>query len=224
MTRVQANQTEVALARASVAVLSAHAHLIEGVVIRLGDQLSTDRIVDLYCTANALDPRDAAWLRMHTLAHLGAGRRQLARPDRHDHGRVWRLVEEEFRELVAPHVEGELREALRYEFAHARAVVIRVHARNAARFAAATAGEGSTTAAVARYIRKMEVPPEISSAVFAFALDRRMATGLAALTVAAGDGALKHLVAGTTQECAAATPASSSENRPVHPPDHVVMS
>jgi hypothetical protein len=218
MTSVQAHQTQVALAQASVTVLSAHAHLIEGMVIRLGDQLSTDRIVDLYCTANALNPGDAAWLRMHTLAHLGAGRRKLARPDRHDHGRVWSLVAEELRELVAPHVEGELREALRYEFAHARAVVIRVHARNAARFAAATAGEGSTTAAVARYIRKMEVPPEISSAVFAFALDRRMATGLAALTVAAGDGALKHLAVATTPECTAVPPQSSSAQPPVGRP------
>jgi hypothetical protein len=32
MTIVQAHQTEVALARASIAVLSAHAHLIEGAV------------------------------------------------------------------------------------------------------------------------------------------------------------------------------------------------
>jgi hypothetical protein len=213
MARDQARQAEVALARASEAVLAAHAHLIEGVVVRLGDQLCTDRIVDLYCTANALDPSDAAWLRMHTLAHLGAGQSHAARADRPGHGRVWKLVGEELRELLAPHVEGRLRESLRHEFAHARAAIIRVHARNAARFADATAGDGSTTAAVARYIRKMAVPPEISSAVFAFALDRGTAHGVRALTVTAGSGDLKHLAVAPSPERAPLPPEDSS----VHP-------
>jgi hypothetical protein len=182
MTREQARQIEVALARATETVLSAHAHLIEGMVIRLGDQLPVDRIVDVYCSANNIDPMDAAWLRIHTLAHLGAGRTRTKRLRRQGHGLLDAPIMEELRIWAAPYFEGELREALRFEFAHARAVMIRVHARNAARFAELTAGDMSVRAAVATYIQQMEVSQDLGPAVYAFALDLGFTGGRTALT------------------------------------------
>lgn len=203
MRRDQARRVEVALARATETVLSAHAHLIEGVVLRLGDQLPTDRIVDLYCSANDIDPTDAAWLRIHTLAHLGAGRSRPVPPGRHRHRLLNGPLTEEIRTWAAPYIEDDLREALRYEFAHARAVMIRVHARNAARFADATVGDMSPRAAVATYIRRMDVPPNVCAAVYAFALDLGFAARQTALPTSAGHDATVQRVSAADSERAA---------------------
>lgn len=192
---MKARRAEVALARATATLLSVHAHLIEGITISLAGRLPPDRVVELYCSAQDVAQLDEAWLRVHALAHLGCGRMTTddTAVDSDPARRLWASLRHEVRIRTAPQWDAALREELRYEFAHARAVLIKVHARNAIRFADDLSPTTPYAAAVAQYIRRMDIADDISGAVYAFAMDRKIRTeGTGLLPLARAGNAIQN--------------------------------
>jgi hypothetical protein len=176
-------RVEVELARSRAVLLSTHAHLSETIAARVGDRLPTARLVQLYCRALRLPDFDEVWLRIHAVAHAGSGG-PVWQDTVHDGAavrRIWRSLLEEIRISLAPHGDEALQERLAYEFAAARAVVMKVHVRNATRLAAALSPAVSGPAAVAQYIRHMDLPDDMRGAVYAFAVARLHAARYAAM-------------------------------------------
>jgi hypothetical protein len=167
------------LARARAALLSVHAHLVQEIATRLGGRLSTARIVRRYCQANGLSDFDELWLRIQAIAHAGTGR-TIGSVAAVSGGALGSLLAE-VRAGIAPHGDSELQERLTCEFAAARAIVLKVHIRNAVGLARALAPAMTASAAVAFYIHELDVPHDLSGAVFALALthlDRHSRSGM----------------------------------------------
>jgi hypothetical protein len=167
LTATARRQAEPEIARARSVLLSTHAHLVEGIVSRLGNRLTTSRVVELYSRAQKLEDFDEQWLRIRAVAHAGHGG-----VDNVDSvGGVAGDVAEHFRDSVLPYRDAELRALLASEFAVARATIIRVHVRNAVRLARTLAPDTAAPAAVALYIRCAEPPDDVAGAVHAFAVE-----------------------------------------------------
>lgn len=164
--------TQRQLARARAALMSTHAHLIQDIASRLGEYMPTARLVDLYCRVQRLSEFDEKWLRLQAVAHVGLGKTpEAVAAHARSHGdSAFRALVEEFRVGIAPVGDHHLQERLACEFAAARTVVLKVHVRNAIALAHLLAPELTAPAAVAWYIRDMDVPDDISGAVYAFAV------------------------------------------------------
>lgn len=185
-----ARRVEIALAQANATLLSAHAHLSKAAAVRLSTRIPASRAIALYSQAHELSPVDSEWIRIQTLAHMGAdyfppeptlpaGTRRIAR--------IRFAIREWLRVRFAPHGDPVLREMLTYEYAHARAILLKVHVRNALRFAAALQPEISGPAAVVLYIDRVEVPRDLGSAVYALSVGQ-LAAGRFGALLAPGRG------------------------------------
>jgi len=168
---VSSSHAELQIARARVTMLATHAHVTDGLVARLGGRLPTVRLIELYCSALGMSQFEEVWLQIHAVAHAGTGRAPRDEPGR---GRAVRRalhgLVDSIRFALAPHGDPELQEMLAYEFAAARVTVIKVHVRSAVSLARALRADMSAPAAVALYIRQLDVPEDLRGAVFALAL------------------------------------------------------
>jgi hypothetical protein len=167
-------RVQVELARCRAALLSAHAQLSQDIAVRLGDRLPTTRLIELYCRAQHLSELDEAWLRINAVAHAGGGWHADA-TEVHD-GRtaadLWNSVRDNVRVHFAPLGDAALQERLQYEFAMARAVLIKVHVRNAVAMAERLSPDVAGPSAVAHYMDQMEVPDDMCGAIYALAVAR----------------------------------------------------
>lgn len=185
-----AQRVEAALAAASATLLSAHAHLSRAAAARLSSRLPPTRTIGLYCRELDLEPVDASWIRMQALARMGAFCLAPITTIPAGAGRVERIrcaIREWLRVQLAPHGDPALQELLELEYAYARAVILKVHVRNAVRFAAAVRPDFSGPAAVALYIDRLRVPDDVRGAVYALAVAQLAAVRFTAMLPATGD-------------------------------------
>jgi hypothetical protein len=165
-------RAEAELARSTASVLAAHAHLCQSIATRLADRLPPARVVELYCNAFDLAPLDEAWVRLHAQAHAGGAWASLQAEDAEGLRGSWAALREAMRVRVAPLGDPALRDVLAYEFAHAGAVLLKIHVRNAITFAQALGTRVSGPAAIAQYVRRMDLPAGTAGALYSLALSK----------------------------------------------------
>jgi hypothetical protein len=174
-----AGSVAIQLARARVSVLAAHAHAARLLAVRLADRIPTDAALALYCDQQQLRRADAEFVAMQALARMTPPdmepRRPLeALPGRQPPGDAWFARGYEWvRDRIAPLSDPVLHERVETEVARARAVIMAVHIRHAARLVDILAAEMSAPAAIALYIQRMDVEPELRAAVYAIAVARQ---------------------------------------------------
>ncbi|CAN5610776.1 hypothetical protein BH23GEM9_BH23GEM9_23550 [soil metagenome] len=164
---------DVAAARSVESLLAAHAHLAHATAVALADRIYPMRTIELYCDAHGLDHCDAAWIRIHALARVGlqGAARSQAATERRMRAGILRF-HDWMRLHLAPQRDPVLRELLQYELAHSRSWIMKLHVRNAVRFAAAASPDLSTPVAVSLYLDRLHVDDKLHAAVHAMALDR----------------------------------------------------
>jgi hypothetical protein len=165
-------RAEAELARCNAALLAAHSHLCESIAVRLADRLPPARVVELYCHAHELAPLDEAWVRLHVQAHAAGAWANLHQEDADGLRGAWTALRDAMRVRVAPLGDPALQEILAYEFAHAGAVLLKIHVRNAITFAQALGTRVAGPAAIAQYVRRVELPAGTAGALYSLALSR----------------------------------------------------